>query len=216
MIDYPNKLDKIFDKLDLFNIKPVIVGGYIRDSLMKIYSNQEKEPRNFTLSKDIDIEAYGVSSLKLLEELLQEFGSVNSVGKSFGVCKLTFSDLDLDFSLPRLDSKISSGHKGFAVKTPPNIDFKKAAFRRDFTINSIGYDIRDKKLLDPYGGVKDLKNGTLNAVNNNSFVEDPLRVLRAVQFAARFDFKLSESTFVLCRDMLKKRYVTRALQREGF
>jgi len=204
MIDYPNKLDRIFEKLDLLNIKPIIVGGYIRDYLIKTHLNQEKKPIDHTISKDIDIELYGISSLNLLEEALAEFGSVNSVGKSFGVCKLSYNDLDLDFSLPRLDSKISSGHKGFKIKTPSNINFKEAAFRRDFTINTIGYDVKNKKLLDPYGGLKDLQNRTLNAVDSRSFVEDPLRVLRAVQFAARFDFNLSEDTFLLCQNMLKK------------
>ena len=203
MIDYPNKLDKIFDKLELFNIKPIIVGGYIRDILIKTHLNQEKKSINFTFSKDIDIEVYGVTSLNLLEELLKEFGSVNSVGKSFGICKLSFDGLDLDFSLPRLDSKTSSGHKGFAIITPPDIDFSMASFRRDFTINSIGYDVQEKKILDPYNGIKDLKNKTLNAINRDTFLEDPLRVLRAVGFAARFDFELSKNTFLLCKEMIK-------------
>jgi len=204
MIDYPNKLNKIFEKLEFLKIKPIIVGGYIRDILIETHLYQEKKSINHIFSKDIDIEVYGVSSLNLLEESLKEFGSVNSVGKSFGVCKLTIDDLDLDFSLPRHDSKISSGHKGFEITTTSNISFKEAAFRRDFTINAIGYDVKNKKLLDPYSGIKDLKNRTLNAVDNSSFIEDPLRVLRAVQFAARFNFKLSKDTFLLCQNMLKQ------------
>ena len=204
MIDYPNKLEKIFDKLELFQIKPIIVGGYIRDILIKTHINQEKKSPNLTYSKDIDIELYGISSLDLLCELLLEFGNVNSVGKSFGVCKLTFEDLDLDFSLPREDNKVSSGHKGFSVQTSSTINFKEAAFRRDFTINAIGYDVKNKILLDPYNGIKDLKKRTLNAVDKNTFEEDPLRVLRAVQFASRFNFNLSDDTFLLCKDMIKR------------
>jgi len=92
MIDYPNKLNIIFDKLLNNSIKPIIIGGYIRDSLLK------KE------SKDIDIELYGINSFSKLEDILKEFGDVNSVGKSFGVCKLKVDDLDLDFSFPRIDS----------------------------------------------------------------------------------------------------------------
>jgi len=104
MIDYPNKLNNLFDKLLNLNINPIIIGGYVRDFLLKIKS------------KDIDIELYGISSFSKLEEILNEFGDVNSVGKSFGVCKLRVDDLDLDFSFPRIDSKIDKGHKGFEIK----------------------------------------------------------------------------------------------------
>jgi len=99
MIDYPSKLDIIFDKLLNNSIKPIIIGGFVRDFLLK------KE------SKDIDIELYGIKSFSKLENILKEFGSVNSFGKSFGVCKLKFDDLDLDFSFPRKDSKISKAIK---------------------------------------------------------------------------------------------------------
>ena len=104
MIDYPKQFDKIFDKLDKNNAKVIIVGGYIRDSLLKIDS------------KDVDIEVYGISSFKQLENILQEFGDINIVGKSFGVCKLSLNDLDLDFTLPRSDNKIKPGHTGFAQR----------------------------------------------------------------------------------------------------
>ena len=191
MIDYPNKLDKIFDKLLISSIKPIIVGGYVRDSLLKIES------------KDIDIELYGISSFKKLEEILEEFGEVNSVGKSFGVCKLKFDDLDLDFSFPRIDSKIDRGHKGFEVTINPSLDFKTATSRRDFTINAIGYDIESKKILDPYKGREDLKNKVLKAVDIQKFTDDPLRVLRAIQFSARFNLSIDNELFITCKDMIK-------------
>ena len=133
MIDYPNELNIIFDKLNNYSIKPIIIGGYVRDFLLN------------KSSKDIDIELYGIASYEKLEKLLQEFGSVNSVGKSFGVCKLQFDDLDLDFSLPRIDSKINKGHKGFEIQTDETLDFITATSRRDFTINAIGYDVIEKK-----------------------------------------------------------------------
>ena len=193
MIDYPNKLNIIFDKLDKFNIKPIIIGGYIRDFLLK---------RD---SKDIDIEVYGISSLEKLESILAEFGEVNSVGRSFGVCKLTLNDLDLDFSLPRSDSKIDKGHKGFLITTDKELDFKTATSRRDFTINAIGYDVKEKKILDPFGGREDLKNSLLRAVDLDKFDEDPLRVLRAVQFSSRFGFTLEEKLFEKCKSMVKRR-----------
>ena len=191
MIDYPNKLNIIFDKLLNNSIKPIIIGGYIRDFLLKIES------------KDIDIELYGISSFKKLEEILEEFGDVNSVGKSFGVCKLRVDDLDLDFSFPRTDSKIDNGHKGFEVKIDSSLDFKTATSRRDFTINAIGYDVETKKILDPFHGQEDLKNRILRAVDIEKFSDDPLRVLRAVQFSARFNLLIDNKLFQTCRDMIQ-------------
>lgn len=190
MIDYPNKLNIIFEKLKLFNIKPIIIGGYVRDKLLNIDS------------KDIDIELYGISSLQELENILQEFGSINSVGKSFGVCKLRFGTLDIDFSLPRVDSKIHVGHTGFKVRTDETLDFITATSRRDFTINAIGYDVFEKKILDPFDGIKDLKQKILKAVDIKKFDEDPLRVMRAVQFSARFDLKLDDVLFTKCKSMI--------------
>lgn len=175
MIYYPKKLNAIFKKLESLNAVPIIIGGYVRDWLLKIES------------KDIDIEIYNISSYTKLEHILKEFGSVNSVGRSFGVCKLTMDDLEVDFTLPRVESKVSSGHKGFKVEVKESIDFYTATKRRDFTINSIGYDALNKKLLDPFNGVNDLKTKTLRATSKNTFVDDPLRALRAIQFSARFN-----------------------------
>ncbi len=192
MIKYPKELNPLFNKLQSLNIKPIIVGGFVRDSLLGVSS------------KDIDIELYGVSSFETLENVLEEFGSVNSVGKSFGVCKLTLGTLDLDFSLPRLDSKTGSGHKGFEVQTKQNLDFPTASRRRDFTINAIGYDVLEEKILDPYDGISDLNARVLNTVDAETFIEDPLRVLRAAQFSARFELKMSEKLSKLCKTMVKK------------
>lgn len=192
MIDYPKKLDSIFERLESRNIKPVIVGGFIRDYLLKIES------------KDIDIELYGTLTFKKLQEILQEFGAVNIVGKSFGVCKLKFEDYELDFSFPRRDSKIDSGHRGFDVTIDSALDFKTAASRRDFTINAIGYNVVERKILDPFNGISDLKEKILRAVDKNSFAEDPLRVLRAAQFYARFELKIEQNLFLTCRNMVLK------------
>lgn len=193
MFDYPNKLNIIFDKLYLFWIKPIIVGGYVRDNILQLNS------------KDIDIELYGLNSLDALENILKEFGDINTVGKSFGVCKLDFHNLEIDFSLPRTDSKISLGHKGFSVTTDKNLDFKSAASRRDFTINAIGYDVKEKKLLDPYGGQKDIENKILRAVDIDKFAEDPLRVLRGIQFSSRFNFSLDAQLLSLFKTLINNR-----------
>ncbi len=191
MVDYPKKLNIIFDKLLKNSLKPIIVGGYVRDSLLNIDS------------KDIDIELYGRSSFKELEDILQEFGDVNSVGKSFGVCKLKIDNLDLDFSFARIDTKINKGHKGFSIKIDSDLDFKTATSRRDFTINAIGYDIETKEILDPFNGVKDLQNRVLKAVDTHKFQEDPLRVLRAVQFSSRFNLTIDAQLLFICQNMIK-------------
>ena len=192
MINYPKKLDRIFNKLNTYDAKAIIVGGFVRDSLLNIQS------------KDIDIEVYGISSFKQLESILREFGDVNSVGKSFGVCKLNFDNLDLDFSLPREDNKIASGHKGFDIRIDSLLDFKTAASRRDFTINAIGYDPIKKTILDPFNGVDDLNNKTLKIIDEKRFKQDPLRVLRAIQFYARLKLRIDSKLFTLCEDMVNK------------
>lgn len=193
MITYPQSLNTIFNKLYKHNIQPVIVGGYIRDALLGIPSN------------DIDIELYGIDSLQKIEKILQEFGKLNSVGKSFGVCKLLYKNLDLDFSLPRKDNKIASGHQGFQITIDTHLDFKTAASRRDFTINAIGYDVKNRKILDPYHGREDLEKKILKAVDNEKFQEDPLRVLRAIVFATRFTMTLEDSLLFTCKEMIRKK-----------
>jgi len=201
MFDYPNKINIIFDKLSKYKIKPIIVGGYIRDKILNIDS------------KDIDIEVYGLDSLNTLEDILKEFGHINMVGKSFGVCKLSFKGLDLDFSLPRTDSKISSGHRGFKIKTDKNLDFKSAAERRDFRINAMGYDVLNKTFLDPYNGLKDIKNKILKAVNIDKFAQDPLRILRGIQFSSRFHFTLDSELFALFKTLVDN-HILQELPRE--
>ena len=191
MFEYPKQLNIIFDKLKKNSIKPIFVGGFVRDYFLNIKS------------KDIDIELYGAQNFEQIQDLLKEFGNSNIIGKSFGVIKLDVDDLELDFSLPRLDSKVSAGHKGFEITTFKDLDFKTASQRRDFTINAIGYDIFENKFLDYYNGIKDIKDKKLRFINQNSFKEDPLRVLRAVQFCSRFEFKMDDDLFSTCRDMVK-------------
>ena len=192
-IIYPQSLNQIFYKLKLENVQPIIIGGFIRDSILNIEN------------KDIDIEVYGISSFEKLESLLKEFGSVNSVGKCFGVCKLSFDGLDLDFSLPRKDNKIASGHKGFEIELDSLLTFKEATSRRDFTINAIGYDVLEHKIIDPFNGLDDLKNKILRVVDKEKFSQDPLRVLRAIQFYARFDLRIDSELFTLCSSMIKNK-----------
>ena len=190
--EYPNKLNKIFEKLNKLNLTPIIIGGYVRDFFLN------------TPSKDIDIEIYGLDNISELSSILKEFGKVYEVGKSFGVCKLQVDSLELDFSMPRIDNKISKGHRGFEIITKKELDYKTAASRRDFTINSIGYDTLNKQILDPFNGLDDLTTKTLKIVDKNSFIEDPLRVFRAVSMCARFALDVDKTTTELCIKMVKE------------
>lgn len=187
----PSIILSISQQLNEHKAKAIVVGGSVRDHFLGI------------ASKDYDIEVYGLKNMDELASILQEYGSVNLVGKSFGVLKLVSEGQEYDFSFPRLEQKIAKGHKGFSVLVDGSMNFKKAAKRRDFTVNAIGYDVLAKEYLDPYGGKEDIKNKILKNINNQSFTEDPLRVYRAVQFSARFDFRLTNETFDLCKKMLE-------------
>lgn len=162
--------------------RALIVGGWVRDRLMG------------RTSKDIDIEVYGLAADRL-RDVLAEFGPVNAVGESFTVYKVA----DVDVALPRRESKIGRGHKGFAVQGDPTLSPREAARRRDFTINAIAWDPLTDEYLDPFNGREDITRRVLRAVDPATFGEDSLRVLRAIQFAARFEFELDEATAELCR-----------------
>lgn len=192
MIKLPDVLEPVVSTLLSKGCYPVIVGGYIRDAILGMDS------------KDIDIEVYAVQNLETLEQLLEPFGSVNAVGKSFGVLKMRLDGYEIDFSLPRKESKTAQGHKGFDVQLSGQMDFLSAALRRDFTINAIGYDLNSSLLLDPYNGEKDLKESRLRCVNESTFIEDPLRILRAVQMSARFELICDETLFFLMESMVHK------------
>ena len=108
-----------------------------------------------------------------LEELLGEYGFVNLVGKSFGVLKFTHESEEYDFSFPRKESKVGTGHRGFDIEVDGSLDFKTAAKRRDFTVNALGYDIEEKAFIDPFGGLEDIKQKQLRHIDDETFIEDP-------------------------------------------
>ena len=164
--------------------RALIVGGWVRDRLMG-------RP-----SKDVDIEVYGVPA-PALRELLGTFGNVNTVGESFTVYKVA----GIDVALPRRESKTGRGHRGFEVTGDPDLPVAEAARRRDFTINAIAWDPLTGEYLDPWNGRRDLEARILRAVDPATFGDDSLRVLRAVQFAARFEFTLEASTREICRQI---------------
>ncbi len=163
-----------------------LVGGLVRDRLMG--STAE--------ARDYDLEVYGLDGAQL-RGLLERFGRVNAVGEAFTVYKVG----DIDISIPRRDSKTGSGHKGFTVTGDPAMSIEDAARRRDFTINAMLCDPLSGEVLDPHGGLADLKARRLRAVDPATFVEDSLRVLRGMQFAARFEFSIDPATVTLCRSI---------------
>ncbi len=188
----PKILKTISTHLQKQNAKAIIVGGSVRDHFLKLPS------------KDVDIEVYGLENMEMLEELLSSFGTVNLVGKSFGVLKFSYEGEEYDFSFPRREQKVGQGHKGFDVSVDGQLSYEEAAKRRDFTINALGYDIEEERFLDPFGGLEDIQAKKLRHIDDDTFVEDPLRVYRAVQFCARFGYSLAEETFALCKQMVEQ------------
>lgn len=160
------------------------VGGCVRDKALGCQN------------KDIDIEVHGISEEEL-EKILSEFGNIKFFGSSFGVYSI--SGVNADISLPRSERKIGNGHRDFEVVVDPFIGIKKAARRRDFTINAIMEDILTGEIIDPFNGSSDMCAGIIKHVDDKTFIEDPLRVLRAAQFSARFDFKIAPETIELCK-----------------
>jgi tRNA nucleotidyltransferase/poly(A) polymerase len=153
-------------------------------------------------SKDFDIEVYGLEPSRL-RAVLETIAPVNTVGEQFSVYKLAFKSqegrFEIDVSIPRRESKSGRGHRGFVIEGDPNMTFEEAARRRDFTINAILYDPLTGETVDPFGGARDLRQRVLRAVAADTFTDDSLRVLRAVQIAARFELSVDPQTVELCR-----------------
>lgn len=170
--------------------RALLVGGFVRDELLGMHP------------KDADLEVYGIEA-PVLRELLKRFGRVECVGESYRVYKLVWwvhkERFELDVSLPRRDKKTGSGHKGFEVEGDPLATVEDAARRRDFTVNSILKDPLSGEIIDPFGGRDDLEKRLLCVVDAAHFAEDSLRVLRAVQFAARFEMSIEPRSVEICR-----------------
>lgn len=179
--------------------RPRIVGGAVRDWLLGL------EP------KDFDLEVGGTSFADL-HRVLAPLGATDVVGRSFGVIKLRLaSGAEYDVSLPRRESKTGSGHRGFAVQPDPTLNDTEAAARRDFTINALSWDPAGGVLIDPHGGAADLRSRRLRHIGP-AFAEDPLRVLRGMQLAGRFNLSLDPATAALCRS-IKSAYAELPVER---
>ncbi|MGH9217848.1 MAG: CCA tRNA nucleotidyltransferase [Vicinamibacterales bacterium] len=161
--------------------RALCVGGFVRDKILG-------RP-----SKDLDMEVFGIAHDALLP-LLKSLSRVEPVGQAFPVYKLGA----IDVALPRRESKTGRGHKGFTVEGDPSMSFADAARRRDFTINAIGWDPLTDEYLDPFEGRQDLDRRVLRVVDPKTFADDSLRVLRALQFAARFELTIDPDTARIC------------------
>ncbi len=184
-MEVPQKVSNLAEAVRAAGGRALLVGGCVRDALMG------KPP------KDWDLEVYKIEPPRL-REILDQTGHVNVVGEAFTVYKL---GADLDVSLPRRERKAGPGHRAFVIEGDPTMTVAEAASRRDFTLNAILEDPLSGEIIDPFNGRSDLKSKTLRAVSRETFPEDSLRVLRAAQFAARFEFEIEPDTAGLCRSI---------------
>lgn len=187
MTDYEKDLSLvrlIAERVDEMGGVCYFVGGFVRDALMK------RE------NKDIDMEVHGITC-DVLEGILDSVGQRMSMGESFGIYALKGHNIDI--ALPRKEKVRGRGHRDFDVFTDPFLGIEKAAKRRDFTVNALMQNVLTGEIVDHFGGTEDLQRGILRHVNDESFCEDPLRVLRGAQFSARFGFTVAEETVKLCR-----------------
>lgn len=184
-VDLPSLLRDLAESVRRAGGRAWVVGGAVRDQILG-------QPL-----KDADVEVFGLPAERIAE-LLQNRYEASAVGKSFGVFKL--KHLPIDVSLPRREQKIGPGHQGFAVEGDPFLSFAEAATRRDFTINAMGWDPLTNELADPHGGRRDLHERRLRHVSDH-FAEDPLRVLRGMQFCARFLLEADPATVAMCRTL---------------
>ncbi|HJP93240.1 MAG TPA: HD domain-containing protein [Pyrinomonadaceae bacterium] len=183
MIELPQKVLSLARAIHDAGGRALLVGGCVRDMLMG------HQP------KDWDLEVYQLDPQRL-REILDQFGPVNVVGEAFTVYKL---GQHLDVSIPRRERKSGRGHKAFVIEGDPSMSIAEASRRRDFTINAILQDPLTGEIHDPFDGRHDIERGLLRAVSAETFAEDSLRVLRAAQFASRFQFEIDAETIELCR-----------------
>ena len=177
---------RIAEYVDKAGGRTYYVGGFVRDRLLGIEN------------KDVDIEVHGIEPDRLFA-ILEEIGEPITFGKSFGVYALRGETIDI--AMPRRERAIGRGHRDFEVDVDPFIGTQAAARRRDFTINSIMEDVLTGEIVDHFGGRSDLESGIIRYIDSETFVEDSLRVLRAAQFAARFEFAIAAETIELCRSV---------------
>jgi len=194
-LELPPGAKRLLESLAAAGARPFVVGGSVRDACLRRGAGDH--------DIDIDVEVFGMGTAAL-EEHLATLGTVDAVGQAFTVFKVSGLEGvagNVDVSIPRRDSKVGPGHRGIAVTGDPDLSIEEASRRRDFTINAMLWDPLDGVLHDPHGGQADLEARRLRCVDPESFAEDPLRALRAIQLAARFGLTVDEETASLCAGM---------------
>jgi tRNA nucleotidyltransferase (CCA-adding enzyme) len=198
-LQIPKEINDFVSYIEKVGGKAFLVGGSVRDSILSAKTGIEFE------MKDFDLEIFGINPSTLKTILAIKYGKVEEVGESFGVFKVKLEGLDepVDIAVPRTDKVSLEIQKGRGVisNSDPNLDLVKAVSRRDLTINSILYDPISKKIVDPFGGWSDLMDGVIRVTDPETFIEDPLRILRVAQFASRFGFEISPDTVRLSKNL---------------
>lgn len=188
LIDYFNQIGEVY-----------IVGGAVRDHHMDV------KP------VDIDLLITGVP-LDDIITYLEKRGEVKQVGKKFGVIKFKYCRVEYDIALPRIDIKVGAGHKGFEIISNHNISISEDLKRRDVTFNAMAWSTKTESLVDPFNGLQDITDKVIRAVSLDVLIEDPLRIMRIFQFAARTSFNVDGETYRLIKEnihLLKEIHPTR-------
>ncbi len=202
-IETPEEVIDVSKEIASLGGRALLVGGSVRDAVISA-----ELPGYDLKPKDYDLEIYGLTVEQLQHVLELKFGAdkIDSVGKSFGIIKVSIDGWSepLDFSIPRTESKAGEGHKGFVTNSTPTLGIKEAAARRDFTCNALAYDVLTETTYDAFGGIEDIKKRRLEITDEKAFREDPLRVLRAAQFASRFDFEATPRVVAVCSALVQE------------
>lgn len=200
-MDLPQEVVDFCEAIAKIGGRVLVVGGCVRDAITSHQKGQTTNP------KDIDLEVYGIQALDLMALIDMHFGLEigGTFGKKFEVIKVfgRKKNLGLDITIPRSDNKTGSGSKGFETTSHPEFTIKEAAIRRDLTCNSVSFDPLTGLVYDPFGGVEDINSNVLVATDKEKFIEDPVRVLRIMQFMARFESKVDPETINLCREVIE-------------
>jgi tRNA nucleotidyltransferase (CCA-adding enzyme) len=187
---FSKKMDHLVFSIKENGGKAMLIGGAVIDAILQVPI------------KDWDIEVYRLT-FSQIENILISLGlTSNPVGKSFGVIKTQIEGVDIDISIPRRENKVGVGHRGFDIQLDHTMTPKEAGLRRDLTINSMYLDLETNTIVDSYGGLIDLELGILRATNPQTFVEDPLRVLRIMQLLSRKGRCVNSETIELCRSIV--------------
>ncbi len=200
----PQEVIEVCQELERVGARALLVGGSVRDAIIS-----QEHPEMKLKPKDFDLEVYGLSAEELRRVLTEVFGAdkFDDVGKAFGIIKVKIDGWDepLDFSIPRVDSQNNGGgHKDIEVTGVPGMKIREAAARRDITVNSMAYDPLSETVYDPFGGIVDIKEKIIRFTDREAFQEDPLRVIRVMQFAARFGFQIAPELEELCAQMVQE------------